>query len=128
MAADAPLPELLLDELAPLDELLLHPAAKTRLPIAAVAAIAYLPRKVFPPVPRPYGGRKPSIVAGSVHIMARQVVGKVTNRWTRRGWPVSARWLIRTDLGHLGRASVHNVKYVVVLLLLARPSTLPRAW
>ena len=46
VAADAPLPGLLLDELAPLDELLLHPAAKTRLPIAAVAAIAYLPRKV----------------------------------------------------------------------------------
>jgi len=39
---------LLLEPLAPLDELLLHPAAKTRLPIAAVAAIAYLPRKVFP--------------------------------------------------------------------------------
>ena len=45
VAADAVvlLPEL---PLAPLDELLPHPAAKTRLPIAAVAAIAYLPRKV----------------------------------------------------------------------------------
>jgi hypothetical protein len=50
---------LLLEPLAPLDELLLQPAAKIRLPAAAVAAIAYLPRKVFPPVPRPYGGRKP---------------------------------------------------------------------
>ncbi|MGA2827782.1 MAG: hypothetical protein ABSF03_16915 [Streptosporangiaceae bacterium] len=61
---DVVLPELLL-LLAPLDELLLHPAAKTRLPIAAVAAIAYFPRKVFPPVPRPYVGRKPSILARS---------------------------------------------------------------
>jgi hypothetical protein len=60
---DVVLPELLL--LAPLDELLPHPAAKTRLPIAAVAAIAYFPRKVFPPVPRPYVGRKPSILARS---------------------------------------------------------------
>ena len=42
---DVVLPELLL-LLAPLDELLLHPAAKTRLPIAAVAAIAYFPRKI----------------------------------------------------------------------------------
>lgn len=41
---DVVLPELL--PLAPLDELLLHPAAKTRLPIVAVAAIAYFPRKV----------------------------------------------------------------------------------
>jgi len=37
---------LLLEPLAPLDELLLQPAAKIRLPAAAVAAIAYLPRKV----------------------------------------------------------------------------------
>jgi hypothetical protein len=42
---------LLLEPLAPLDELLLHPAAKTRLPAAAVAAIAYLPRKIFLPCP-----------------------------------------------------------------------------
>jgi hypothetical protein len=40
---DVVLPELLLP---PLDELLLHPAAKTRLPIVAVAAIAYFPRKI----------------------------------------------------------------------------------
>jgi hypothetical protein len=43
VAIDVVLPELLL-ALAPLDELLLHPAANIRLPIAAVAAIAYLPR------------------------------------------------------------------------------------
>jgi len=36
----------LLELLAPPDELLLHPAAIMRLPAAAVAAIAYLPRTI----------------------------------------------------------------------------------
>ena len=48
VAIDVVLPELLLP-LAPLDELLLQPAANIRLPIAAVAAIAYLPRKISLP-------------------------------------------------------------------------------
>jgi hypothetical protein len=94
VAADVvvPPPEPLL-----LDELLPHPAAKTRLPIAAVPAIAYLPRKI-PSHAQAFGGRKPSILARSGHIMARQVDRKVANRWTHRGWPVSARWPARTDL------------------------------
>src|ERR1700761_6922198 len=81
------LPELLV--VLPEPPPLLHPAAKTSVPTAAVATTANFPRKTF----------LPDLSDRTDHIMARQVGLGVACQWRTEGWPVTGIWPKGIDSG-----------------------------